>query len=66
MIYLERFDDKSGNVRLLNPTIIRRIVNNYSDMDVRIIAGDTYGIDCRGTKVGNNKIIGVDIVGYEK
>ena len=46
MIYLERFDDKSGNVRLLNPTIIRRIVNNYSDMDVRIIAGDTYGIDC--------------------
>ena len=66
MIYLERFDDKSGNVRLLSPTIVRRIVNNYSDMDVRIIAGDTYGIDCRGAEVGDSKIIGIDIVGYEK
>ena len=64
-MYLEKLNDNSGNIRLLSPTIFRRIVNIYPNVDVRIVAGDSYGIDCRGTDLGDGKIIGVDIVGYK-
>lgn len=57
---LERIDDHSGNVRLLSPTIFRRIVNLYPDMEVRIEPGDTYGIQMQ------RGILGVDIVGYSR
>ena len=56
MTYIEKLDDNSGNVRLLSPTIFRRIINNYPNINIRIIAGNTYGIDYRGTKLEDGKI----------
>lgn len=51
----------------LSPTIFREMAEAYPDCEIRILPGDTYAVDLRGSSVeGDEKIMYVDVVAVKR